>query len=625
MNSAGNEHALSTLRNLFGDNRSEWAPTRFRELFVQPSYFQKLQSTRPSILMGGRGTGKTTSLRSLRFDASFERIESQGQHFGDLEYLGIFVRINKNRVHAFCGTSIDSEQWRRTFAHYFHLLACSELVKLASWLEEKTSRYLTRTSLTKVSNDLAMGPVDTLTQLQHAIDDSISKLQLYVNNPEALARPLLSMAEVPLRTFTQVLNESGLSEERTIFCCIDEYENLRDEQQALLNTYVKHSEPPLSYKVGVRKNGLRTFATIDQSDELRAPDDYQSIEIENEGFEHFAQAVAHLRLGRAQKEGVPVPSTLQEFLTEMSFEEEARKLGADEVAQGVLAELKDDPKLYAAFVERPTSQTYFLKYWSESQSEPVTSLARDWMLDDQTWRNRLNNYGYASLFWLSRGRKGARIRKFYCGARVFLTLPAGNIRYFLELIDTAISHEFDVGNPFPESDSAALSPQSQTLAARDVGQRRLEQLEGLAEHGFHLKRLVLAIGKVLFELAREPLGRTPEVTHFLVNGAPEQGAIERLLSDGVAHLAFVVTPRTKATSSNQTRDNEYRLHPIFCAFFEISHRRKRSLTFSASDLELAIEHPSRGIALLLGKRQSPDDDLPEQLAFFSTFFTSPDA
>jgi hypothetical protein len=69
------------------------------------------------------------------------------------------------------------------------------------------------------------------------------------------------------------------------------------------------------------------------------------------------------------------------------------------------------------------------------------------------------------------------------------------------------------------------------------------------------------------------------------------------------------------------RDDEYRLHPIFCAFFEISHRRKRRLTFDASDLLFVLEKPSSAISSLLdGASQTKDEDLPEQLAFFSSFY-----
>jgi hypothetical protein len=170
-----------------------------------------------------------------------------------------------------------------------------------------------------------------------------------------------------------------------------------------------------------------------------------------------------------------------------------------------------------------------------------------------------------------------------------------------------------------------ISPKSQTLAARNVGKRRLNQLEGLADHGVQLKRLVLAIGKVFFELAREPSGKAPEVTSFVLSGvADDIGNVQKLLEDGIAHLAFESDPRTKLTSKAEMRDDEYRLHRIFCAFFEISHRKKRRITFDARYLLGVLDdHPAKSIsALLENRRQSPEEELPEQLALFSAFYDS---
>lgn len=407
---------------------------------------------------------------------------------------------------------------------------------------------------------------------------------------------------------------------RVIFCCIDEYENLLDYQQAILNTYIKHAEPPLSYKVGVRKNGLRNRQTLDGQDLLRVPDDCLEIEIADEGFDFFAKAVAELRLKYAQGVGAQISDNLRDFLQELSLADEAVVLGADRVATAVLDELKTN-KNYGYFSQKSQAELSFLKYWQQSEGGSLEELANDWFENEAEWKTRLGNHGYASLFWLSKGRKGARIRKYYCGERTLLSLAAGNIRYFLELIDTAIGYQLDEEGATQQP--LIISAKSQTLAAREVGKRRLNQLEGLADHGVQLKRLVLAIGKVFFELAREPSGKTPEVTSFVLSGNQSETAkIHCLLQEGVGHLAFESAPRTKSTSSVELRDDEYRLHRIFSAFFEISHRKKRRMSIEASTLISVLEdRPARAISALLDERpQTTEDDLPEQLALFSAFY-----
>jgi hypothetical protein len=613
---------VAVLRQLFGDNRAEWASVHFKDLFVAPTYLKKLESMRPCFLVGGRGTGKTTSLQSLRYDSILERLEAQGLGFADQEYLGVLVRMNKNRVRAFEGSNIPKEQWAKLFAHYFNLLVCLEMSEMALWLQSKTGLTLDTTSVSMICSELGLAKVDSLVRLQDAIKSGISSLQLQVNNPTKDFGIVLSMAESPLRQFSQILSDSNLLGEKVIFCCIDEYENLLDDQQAIINTYIKHAENPLSYKVGVRKNGLRNRQTLDGQDLLKTPDDYAEIEIADEGFDYFAEAVADVRLRYAKKQGVNVPESLKEFLNELSFTQEADLLGAERIADGVLKELQTaNDNLHAFFAKKPKAESYFLRYWQESEGVPLLDLARQWRDNEQQWETRFGNYGYASLFWLSNGNKGARIHKYYCGQRILLSLAAGNIRYFLELIDTAIGHELD--SDARHKGFLTISPKSQTLAARDVGKRRLNQLEGLADHGVQLKRLVLAIGKVFFELARSPNGKAPEVTSFvLIGNEGDVARVQSLLSEGVGHLAFEADPRTKPTSNAEMRDDEYRLHRIFSAFFEISHRKKRRMSFDAKDLLGVLDdRPSKAISALLENRsQSTEQELPEQLAFFSAFY-----
>jgi hypothetical protein len=615
------QNQTAILRQLFGDNRAEWPAANFRDLFVTPTYLTKLEARRPCMLVGGRGTGKTTALQSLKFDSCLERLKQSGQSFGDQEYFGFLVRINKNRVRSFHGRD-ETLDWAKYFSHYFNLLACAELSSLTKWLQEQSGKVFPIEAIQAIAIDLGILEFSggSALELSIAIKNQISRLQLKVNNPTSSLEVVLSMAESPIRTFVDALDEHGLSDGRTIFCCIDEYENLLDYQQAILNTYIKHASPPLSYKIGVRKNGLRNRQTLDGQDLLKTPDDYYEIEIADEGFEYFAKQVASVRLKAACASGVPVPERLSDFLQDLSLAEEAELLGASRVARSVLHELQGTEE-FEYFQSKPAHETYFLKYWQASEGSSLTKLAKDWVTNEREWQVRLGNHGYASLFWLSKGNKGARIRKYYCGERIFLTLASGNIRYFLELIDCSMTHELSEGKTFPST--LCLSPKSQTLAAREVGERRLNQLEGLADHGVQLKRLVLAIGKVFFELAREPLGKTPEVTSFILSGkADEILKISNMLSEGVGHLAFEVEPGTKLTSRAETREDEYRLHRIFSAFFEISHRKKRRMTFDAQDLIAVLgNHPGRAISSMLeNKPQVEEDDLPEQLALFSAFY-----
>ncbi|NVJ20364.1 hypothetical protein HUW62_03900 [Myxococcus sp. AM011] len=610
------------LLDLFGDYRAEWRSNLFGSLFIQPPYFSELESIRPCVLFGGRGTGKTTALRSLRFDAAYERMVRTGTH-GKIPYLGIYVRINKNRVNGFKDSHQPPDVWSKVFAHYINLLIALEFARLIEWLETG-EQWIAFTSeeLSETSRSLGLAAPKNIKTLKQLISQAIIDLEMFINNPHRTDIPLLSMAEAPIRHFATAIASRPECDHRNIFCCIDEYENLSPDQQAIVNTYIKHSEPPLSYKIGVRRNGLKTRQTIDQHDLLRAPDDYNEIDISAELARHFAIEVVEQRLRLAAQKDATIPTSMAELLPELSRKEEAKRLGAGAIAASVVSELEHQNPSLGKWARNLGVDAYFIRYCAEMDDETAIDVAHKWINDPTYGENRLNNYGYSSLFWLSKGRKGARIRKYYCGSDTFITLASGNIRYLLHLIDESVSTHFASAGT-KAAKRVTLDPINQTEAAKAVGKKRLDQLEGLTEKGIELKRLVLAIGKVFFEYARSPIGHAPEIASFVLTGTPDaRASMSQLLNDGVAHLAFEVSPRTKATTESEMKDDEYRLHPIFSPFFEFSHRRKRRATFSADTLLSIQTKPQWAIQqLMAGRSQVAPDELPEQLALFEQFFS----
>ena len=104
------DRSRAILEQCFFDYRAENLYNVFGDIFVKPPFFDDLAGASPCFLIGGRGTGKTTALKSLRFDAML--IEPN-------QHLGIYIRINKNQVHCFQsdrhGPLLD-----KAFTHYFN-------------------------------------------------------------------------------------------------------------------------------------------------------------------------------------------------------------------------------------------------------------------------------------------------------------------------------------------------------------------------------------------------------------------------------------------------------------------------------------------------------------------------
>jgi hypothetical protein len=327
----------------------------------------------------------------------------------------------------------------------------------------------------------------------------------------------------------------------------------------------------------------------------------------------------------AAMKGVSIATTLDEFLPALEMPEEAKLLGADKIAARAIATVRTTHSELADWLAtRPDLEVAMMATWARDHpDEPVIPAAQQARQEPGKWATHVSNYAYASLFWLSKGRKGARDRKFYTGKSALLLLASGNIRYVLELLNEGIRQQLDSSETW--TGELRLSADAQTDAAKLVGERRLQQIMGLSDRGAELRRVMLALGRTFFEFARDS-SKAPETTSFSLKGIPDDARkVASLLREGVSHLAFEAYPATKATTPSESREDEYRLHPIYSAFFEISHRKGRRALFDAADILLVLAQPRQAIERLLGRAQGKEEELPAQLAMFAEFFSGGDS
>src|SRR5262249_29550892 len=122
------------LSDLFGSYKAEWLKEQIFELFTEPAYFPELFTPRPCVLIGGRGTGKTSVLKGLSYEG--QNVLSD-QNVENWSYYGLYYCINMNRVTAFQGPELDEQTWRKFFAHYFNFLMCDLVLKFLFWYQIK--------------------------------------------------------------------------------------------------------------------------------------------------------------------------------------------------------------------------------------------------------------------------------------------------------------------------------------------------------------------------------------------------------------------------------------------------------------------------------------------------------
>jgi hypothetical protein len=606
------------LVELFGIYRAEWLSDALFKLFTKPTYYPELETARPCVLVGGRGTGKTTVLRCLSYEGRFALDGEDASRVADWPYYGFYYKVNTNSVRAFQGEELSLRQWQKLFAHYINLVLCGRLVEFLEWhtMMVAESEPLSEGMCSEIANALFCEAADTQATLLASIQRGVRRFEAWINNIDPDQLPNLSMQGTVLDDLCSAVLALPQFSSKRFFFIIDEYENLLDDQQEVVNTLIKHCGPGYTFKIGVRELGWRRRSTLYDNEQLVSPADYERIDIEQrlegEQFVKFATEVCGLRASGRFPEGIDL-DTMLPFL---KAEDEAKLLGAESRAREVRDELeRTDPEAARLIDDASALELALVQYWARTKKKSLSEIVHDRAKNPKAWSDRLHNYRIPLLFTLRGSRPG--IRKYYAGWRTFTLLAGNNIRYLLQLVGQALLLQRQSGEL---ADGEPIAPGIQTQAAIAVGAKNVKELEGLGIHGAQLTRLVLSLGRLFEMLALQPEGRRPEITRFTLPEDEPLGAVEGILQAAVMHMALVRTVSSQRTDFD-LKSYDYAVHPIFAAFFGFSHRDMRKITLSPDIILLLMQDPKAAIKKVMRTSDdSSDQPLPDQLRLFESFY-----
>ena len=263
-----------SLQKVCTKNRAEELGLDVWQHFVVPLFYEELDladASKPRIIIGGRGCGKTMLLRYLSHHSMFSPRRPEIP-LDALHHLGLYWKIDTHFVNLMTKRGLDDEVWASAFDHYLAVVVALDVLRSLKSMAESRLGCMTTQGVREV-RIRSLGDFDAslkrddggcpVALLVEFLEQRERQFQSWVNNPRKVPEPVF----LPGKAFVlSLINELRAQlapiRDSLFFVYIDEYENLREYQQRIINTYIKHSEPPLIVNVAMKRNGMRTPATV---------------------------------------------------------------------------------------------------------------------------------------------------------------------------------------------------------------------------------------------------------------------------------------------------------------------------------------------------------------------------
>ena len=602
--------------SILATNRTENIGMDVWDEFVVPRYFDKYDffSTMPCKIEGGRGCGKTMLLRYLSYQSQFSSKRSLDSGV-DLGNIGLYWRADTQFLRQLTKRGGDDDYWGSAFTHYFSLKVSIEVLKSIDFIASTRGVFSGYKSIELTGLDIYDESLKgDVSSVKEGLERLRKKFELAIANPALLEKIIFFPFDF-VKSLLEELKSKIVELDATNFhVFIDEYENLLRYQQVIVNTSVKHSEPPVIFKIACKKNGMPYIETTgDEAIVLKNDyivhdlDEYTSNE-----YNVFASEVLLNRLSRANDENSSI------CLSNVSSLKERR---SQEYIKNTLDKLR---KMFPGKSHADLAQDVFSKPSLRGKLEDMLSqalikkgevelVARDFIKDEAkeasivctALLNRkstvptellesleLHLLGVKTSFddWIGTNFVGSYLNiikrrreenRLFCGFDTFISLSQGNLRHFLELCRTAFSVGYDFkGNEFQ------ISEEYQSFAANQTSSSLFTEIKSFKPQGTLLHLFANRLGE-LFALHQSRLSQSePEKNHFSIEGgATSLSDKERALLDecekwGV--LTKVVATKTKGREVID--DFDWVLNPIYAPRFGISYRKKRKVSFSNLDV-----------------------------------------
>jgi len=620
---------LSTARTEYQSN----TPSVYGS-FVAPFFLPQhnlLNIAHSVSLEGGRGCGKTMYVRYFSHWTQFD----PNRNDVSKENLSTIILYWKPDT-AYCRGMSKSWLSEKNANQFFLTLMSLELLKeftssisnIGYHFEKIIKNIEESEQFWSAIKDITQTDIHSFVELNNWITTNLFIVQSSINSNDISRvvnidpKAMFAMLVPIVKSCSELISQTKIK----IF--VDEFENLADYQQQLINNYRKHSDSNLIWNVAHKS--LANISTQTSGDEqLQDPDDYRAIRLDklyfdvnksmSEEYELLSSEILILSLQRAGLEcnvkllspviigeeksiGMRQETQYKNEIFEITkkilpnpSEKELARIALEDTS--ALKVIKNRFKEISGYSQKDINNlveqnpeiivtawaVYNQKNFSIADIESYIDAS---LKSKHPFYDKIHTYLYASLLKLNSRSVNTNI-PVYAGFNRFCTISKGNIRHFMELcyhslVQKAYEYKDDISsvNEFPEIDYVCMQ-----RGAISASEHAVKEIPTFNPYGMKLSSIVKRLGD-LFSLAQAGENQSePEKNHFYIDA--HYGAItdeiDEIIQAAKSWKVFIEYHGTKDKKPNSSALTEYQLNPIYAPKYGITYRKKRRLVFTIKE------------------------------------------
>lgn len=578
----------------------------------------------PTFILGGKGSGKTHLMRYHSFELQLLRIgeDATGDDIrtgiAQDGYLGIYALCGTLNSNRFNGKGQSQEKWNAIFAYYLELWLSQHLLHIVEKLQlDATKQAAICAEAAALFDKVLSGqPATTVTDLISFISGLQRDLDFKVTNAVMTGKVDVQILVTPgklLFGLPKSLSEVVPCLKSVVFLyCIDEFENLTEDQQQVVNSFVRDKRLPSTLRVGSRLYGVKTHRTNGGAEENLRESEYRQLVLDSvfrqhkERYSNFAKSLVARRIEVALGRKVAVDSFFEgvddswgsTYVRElcsgvgeerMHFKQLSSRLATSpEIAKGLVESLRCDdyPLLEKLNILLFYQQMNRKKTWPGAADE-ISESCRSFALDPSKktkYRQSLEHYKSDLLAQLN---KENGKRQLYLGLETFVAMSAGLPRALLTTLRSIF--EWSIFQGEDPLRNGKVSVEAQYRGVRDATAWFFDHMRKAGDDGAIIQRAVGRLGQ-LFRINR--FGERPfEVSLSAFSIDPSIGSEEahHTLRLAEERSFLVAIPDGGKDKNSGDPLLKYQISPMLAPRWDLPISRRGTVTLTEKEFNAIFE------------------------------------